>query len=295
MTLSFYVISSQRQFSNCKNSGIREEVSDVNKSLCEKILFVSSRLCTSPLVRAPPQLTLFTSPTTPSTPRHMRGRQFSTLEIWQSPDKFTGKRRIQIYVYVYIYIRSLFRLARLGWRRPPSRWTPPFRRRRGYQWDSQYGSEAETGRVDDILSRREFSNRKNSGVREEVSDVKKSLCKNILFVSSRLCTSPLVRAPPQLTLFTSAITPSTPRHMRGRQFSTLEIWHSPDKFTGKRITQIYVYVCIYMRSLFQSARLGWRRPPSRWTPPFRRRRGYQWDSQYGSESETVRVDDILLR
>ena len=48
-------------------------------------------------------------------------RQFSTLDIWQSPDKFTGKRRIQIYVYVYIYIRSLFRSARLGWLRPPLR------------------------------------------------------------------------------------------------------------------------------------------------------------------------------
>ena len=121
MSLSFYVISLHREFFNHKNSGVREEVSDVNKSLCKNILFVSSRLCTSPLVRAPPQLTLFTSPTTPSTPRHMRGRQFSTLEIWQSPDKFTGKRRTQIYVYVYIYIRSLFRLARLGWRLPPLR------------------------------------------------------------------------------------------------------------------------------------------------------------------------------
>ena len=29
-------------------------------------------------------------------------RQFSTLEIWQSPDKFTGKRKTQISVYVYI-------------------------------------------------------------------------------------------------------------------------------------------------------------------------------------------------
>ena len=43
------------------NSGVREEVSDVNKSLCKKILLVSSCLCTSPLVRAPPQLTLFNS------------------------------------------------------------------------------------------------------------------------------------------------------------------------------------------------------------------------------------------
>ena len=104
-----------------KSSGVREEVSDVNKSLCKNIFFVSSRLCTSPLVRAPPQQTLFTSPTTPSTPRHMRGRQFSTIEILQSPDKFTGKRRTQIYVYVYIYMRLLFRSTWLGWGRPPSR------------------------------------------------------------------------------------------------------------------------------------------------------------------------------
>ena len=121
MSLSFYVISSQRKFSNRKNSGVREEVSDVNKSLCKNILFVSLRFCTSPLVHAPPQLTLFTSPTTPSTPWHMRGRQFSTLEIWQSPDKFTGKRITQICVYVYIYMSSLFWSARLGWRRPPLR------------------------------------------------------------------------------------------------------------------------------------------------------------------------------
>ena len=31
MTLSFYVISSHREFSNRKNSGVREEVSYVNK------------------------------------------------------------------------------------------------------------------------------------------------------------------------------------------------------------------------------------------------------------------------
>ena len=46
-----------------KNIGVREELTDVN----------------SPLVCAPPQLTLFTSPTKPSTPRHMRGRKFPTL------------------------------------------------------------------------------------------------------------------------------------------------------------------------------------------------------------------------
>ena len=48
-------------------------------------------------------------------------RIFSTLEIWQSPDKFTGNRRTQIYVYVYIYMRPLFRSTRLGWQRPPLR------------------------------------------------------------------------------------------------------------------------------------------------------------------------------
>ena len=87
-----------------KNSGVREEVRDVNKSLCKNILLVSSHLCTSPLVRAPPQLTLFTSPIIPSTPGHMRSRKFTTLEIWQSPNNFTGNHKTQINIYVYIYI-----------------------------------------------------------------------------------------------------------------------------------------------------------------------------------------------
>ena len=37
-------------------------------------------------------------------PRHVHGWQFSTLEVWQSPDKFTVKRKTKIKVYVYIYI-----------------------------------------------------------------------------------------------------------------------------------------------------------------------------------------------
>ena len=37
-------------------------------------------------------------------PRYMRSRQFRTLDICQSPDKFTGKRKTQIDIYVYIYI-----------------------------------------------------------------------------------------------------------------------------------------------------------------------------------------------
>ena len=68
-----------------KSSGVREEVSDVNKSMCKNIFFVRSRLCTSPLVRAPPQLTLFTLPATPSTPRHVGGINFESLRFFSLP------------------------------------------------------------------------------------------------------------------------------------------------------------------------------------------------------------------
>ena len=50
-----------------KKIGVREEVSDVKKLLCKKILFVSWILWTPPLVHAPTQLTIPPSPTTPST------------------------------------------------------------------------------------------------------------------------------------------------------------------------------------------------------------------------------------
>ena len=82
-------------------------------------------------------------------------------------------------------------------------------------------------------------------VRGEDSDVKKSLCKNIFLVSSRLCTSPLVCAHPQLTLFNSPTTPSTPWHVGCRNFPTLEIWQSLDKFTGKHRTQNQ-YLCLHL-------------------------------------------------
>ena len=87
-----------------KNSFVREEVSDVNKSLCNYIVWLSFHLCTSPLVRVPPQLTLFNSPTTPSTPQHVCSRQFPTLGIWQSPENFTGKRKTKMNIYDYINI-----------------------------------------------------------------------------------------------------------------------------------------------------------------------------------------------
>ena len=70
-------------FTIVKHSCVREELSDVNKSLCKNICFVSSCLCISPLVRAPPQLTPTPSPTTASNPRHVRRREFPTLDIWQ--------------------------------------------------------------------------------------------------------------------------------------------------------------------------------------------------------------------
>ena len=96
---------------------------------------------------------------------------------------------------------------------------------------------------------------KSSGVREELSDVNKPLCKNIFLVSLRLCTSPLVRAPPQLTLFTSATTTSTSpacaRHVRGRQFPTLEIhgdfapWKS--MFLGRAVPETCLYTILYSK------------------------------------------------
>ena len=100
----FTLLPCNASFMIVKNSCVREKVSDVNKSLCKNICLVSLRLCTSPLVCASPLLTLFTSLTTPSTPRHVRGRKFPTLDIWQSSNKFTGKSKTQINVYVYIYI-----------------------------------------------------------------------------------------------------------------------------------------------------------------------------------------------
>ena len=86
---------------------------------------------------------------------------------------------------------------------------------------------------------------KNSCFREEVSDVNKSLSKNILLVSYILSASAFVRAPPQLALFISP-SPLTPWQMCGRQIPTFDIFQSPDKFTGNSKTRIYVYVYIYI-------------------------------------------------
>ena len=61
-----------------------------NKSLWKNIFLVSSHLCTSLLVRAPPQLTLSPSPTTCAVDNFQRLRFFNI----QSPDKLTGKTKI---------------------------------------------------------------------------------------------------------------------------------------------------------------------------------------------------------
>ena len=69
-----------------------------NKSLWENIFSVISHSCTTPLVRAPPQLPLFPSFTTCAVDdfQHLR---FGNS---QSPVKFTGKPKTQINIYIYI-------------------------------------------------------------------------------------------------------------------------------------------------------------------------------------------------
>ena len=81
-----------------------------NKSLWKNIFLVSSHSNTSTLVRAPPQLTLYPSPTTCAVDNFQRLRFGNS----QSPDKFTGKPKIvshptssqesvkKINVYIYI-------------------------------------------------------------------------------------------------------------------------------------------------------------------------------------------------
>ena len=58
-----------------------------NKSPCKNIFLVSYHVCTSPLVRAPPQLTRFPSPT----PCAVEGVQRLRFGNIQSTNKFTGK------------------------------------------------------------------------------------------------------------------------------------------------------------------------------------------------------------
>ena len=90
-----------------KNSSGREEVSDVNKSLCRNIFLVSLCLCTSPLVRVPPQLNPPPFNYHPSNgPGMCAADNYQRLRFSnsRSPDKFTGKRKTQIIIYVYIYI-----------------------------------------------------------------------------------------------------------------------------------------------------------------------------------------------
>ena len=93
----FTLLSRNASFLIVKYSCVREELSDVNKSLCNNIFLVSSRLCTSTLVCAPPQLKIPPSLTTPFNGTGMWSvENFQRLIFGnsQSPDKFTGKPKI---------------------------------------------------------------------------------------------------------------------------------------------------------------------------------------------------------
>ena len=102
-SLSFYVISLQCEFYNRKKQWCQGRSRLCQQITVQEHTFGEFALVHLTFVCAPPQLTLFTSPITPSTPWHVRGIQFRTLEILQSPNKFTGKCKTQINIYVYIY------------------------------------------------------------------------------------------------------------------------------------------------------------------------------------------------
>ena len=69
-----------------------------NKLMWKNVFLVSLHSCTSPLVRAPPQLPLYPSPTTYAVDNF----QHLVFGNSQSPDKFTGKPKTQINIYIYI-------------------------------------------------------------------------------------------------------------------------------------------------------------------------------------------------
>ena len=66
---------------------------------------------------------------------------------------------------------------------------------------------------------------KSSGDREELSDVNKRPYKNIMLVSLRLCMSPLVLAPPQLTFSLNLPPLQRHRHVLVENFASLQICH----------------------------------------------------------------------
>ena len=100
----FTPLSRNTSFPIIKHSCVREELSDVvfffrqnfNKSLCKNIFLVSLRLCTSPLVCAPPQLTLSLHLPPLQRPIICAVDNFQRLIFGnsQSPDNFTGKPKI---------------------------------------------------------------------------------------------------------------------------------------------------------------------------------------------------------
>ena len=91
----FFSLVCKESFIIVKNSGVREELSDINKSLCKNILLMSSQLCISTLVRAPPQLILSLHLTPLQRPGMCAVENFQRLRFGNSwsPDKFIEKRK----------------------------------------------------------------------------------------------------------------------------------------------------------------------------------------------------------
>ena len=93
----FTLLTRNASFIIIKHSCVREELSDVNKSLCKNIFLVSSRLCISPLVCAPPP-----TDTSYFIYHPFNGPSMYTVDNFQclrfgnsqSPDKFIGKPKI---------------------------------------------------------------------------------------------------------------------------------------------------------------------------------------------------------
>ena len=93
----FTLLHRNASFLIVKNSCVKEEVSDVNKSMCKNIFLVRSRLCTSPFF-------LCTSPTDtfPFTYHPFNGPGMCAVDNFQrlrfgnsrSPDNFAGKPKI---------------------------------------------------------------------------------------------------------------------------------------------------------------------------------------------------------
>ena len=79
-----------------KNSCFREELTDVN----------------SPLVRAPPQLTLFTSPTTPSTPRLCAVDNFQRFIFGSLPTSLQERLKQESTFTFTFMLRTIYNISK---------------------------------------------------------------------------------------------------------------------------------------------------------------------------------------